>query len=104
LQLLSEASLTVELWDCYNIGMSVAPGNLKNAASAGLAVLLLLGIYIGCYFWTVRPVEVVWFQGKHVPRYRWGNKSKPAFAALVWIDTQIRPEYWHKNLDTDPSW
>jgi hypothetical protein len=65
---------------------------------------LLVVVYVGCYFWAVRPREVVWSPSKHVPTYRWGPNSKPLFAPLVWLDTKVRPEFWMENLDANPSW
>jgi hypothetical protein len=68
------------------------------------AIALALLLYVGSYFWAVRPRAVVWSPGKHVPVYRWGAKSKPFFAPVVWLDTHVRPNYWHEDLDVNPSW
>jgi hypothetical protein len=77
---------------------------MKNAPPILAAVTLLLLIYVGSYFWSVRPVEVVWLPGKHVPAYLWGDHSKLVFEPLFWLDTFIRPAYWYEDRDINPSW
>ena len=77
---------------------------MKNYVPALVAITLLLVMYLGSYFWAVRPREVAWYPSKHVPIYRWGQASKPVFAPLIWLDTHIRSDYWMEDLETDPSW
>jgi hypothetical protein len=77
---------------------------MKSGLSILTAIALVLLLYVGSYFWAVRPIKVAWYPSKHVPVYRWGKKSKPFFAPLVWLDTSVRPEYWLEDLDANPSW
>ena len=77
---------------------------MKNVPPVLIVIALLLLTYVGSYFLAVRPVEVVWLPGKHVPAYRWGDRSKPVFEPLFWLDTFIRPSYWHEDREINPSW
>ena len=76
----------------------------KNCLPMLTVIAILLSLYIGSYFFAVRPREVVWYPSKHVPVYPWGQASKPVFAPLVWLDTHIRTDYWMEDLDANPSW
>ena len=74
-------------------------------ALLGFGVLTLLGLYVGAYYATVRPVPHVAPGAWHwavdmAPRYgpdsweQFHSAAKPFFWPINQVDRTIRPEFW----------
>lgn len=77
--------------------------------SVGCLLLLLMGLYVGCYFSLVqRHVSSGYtVDGHHGmffthPSYRGGGKAtETLFAPAFWLDRRIRTRYWSDTSGSD---
>jgi len=69
-----------------------------------LVVIVLLVLYVGAYYWTIRPSRstgavglVEWYRIAWKPNEDWKYQeiARRVFRPMVWLDHRIRTEVWY---------